>query len=213
MTATPATLAAAVDGRRFETREAWLLGAIEALRPLFAEIEVEVPAVRVSVGWPGGRGKKGTVIGQCWPGLASEDGMGQIFISPILNDPARILDVLAHELIHAVNHAAGQNGHGADFARIAKPLGLTGKMTATVASEDLAARLAEIAEVLGAFPHAAMVGTLQGGAEGPKKQGTRMLKVECAQGLGYKVRMTRSWIEEVGFPICPCHGEEMVLGA
>ena len=43
-----------------------------------------------------------------------------------------------------------------------------------------------------------------------KKQGTRMLKVVCANGTGYTVRMTRLWIDTYGTPKCPCCNKAMV---
>jgi len=191
---------------RFSTREEWLVAAVEALRPLFAEVGEEIPAVRVSVGWPGGRGRKNSVIGQAWAKEAAADGVAQVFISPVLDDASRVLDVLAHEIVHVVDE--NKSGHKGRFARIAKGIGLEGKMTATVAGEALKARLDEIAADLGAYPHAALAS--MDGADGPKKQTTRMLKVECANGSGYIVRTTRKWLDEVGFPLCPCHREEML---
>lgn len=202
MTATTATKPAT-----FTTREEWLVAAVAALTPLFAAVEATVPAVRVSVGWPGGRGKKNAVIGQCWSTAASSDKVAQLFISPVLDDATRVLDVLTHELVHAVDDC--QSGHKGAFAKIAKALGLEGKMTATVAGEVLKGTLDEIAATLGDYPHAALAAQADG-ADGPKKQGTRMLKVECASGSGYIVRMTRTWIDDVGLPICPCHQAEMV---
>jgi len=190
----------------YNTREEWLVAAVAALSPLYAELGEELPAVRVSVGWPGGSGRKNSVIGQCWATKQSADNVAQVFISPVLDDAARVLDVLAHELVHAIDDC--QSGHKGRFAKIAKGLGLTGKMTATVAGDELKARLDEIAAELGAYPHAKL--SAGGGADSPKKQGTRMLKVECAEGSGYVVRMTRKWIDEFGAPTCPCHSERMV---
>lgn len=40
------------------------------------------------------------------------------------------------------------------------------------------------------------------------KQGTQMLKVECASS-GYTLRTTAKWLDAFGAPICPCHGEAM----
>lgn len=192
-------------------RETWLIAAVEALAPLFAEAGAEIPSVRVSVGWPGGSSRsRNHAIGQCWATGASADGVAQLFISPVLDDAVRVLDVLAHELVHAVDNC--KSGHKGAFAKLAKAIGLEGKMTATVAGETLKAHLGLVAEKLGAYPHAALVAGGEG-AEGPKKQGTRMLKVTCAEGSGYKVRMTRQWIDEVGLPLCPCHREEMMLEA
>lgn len=189
------------------TREAWLVSAVEALAPLFAEIGESLPTVRVSVGWPGGRGPKTAVIGQCWATGAAADKVSQVFVSPVLDDAARVLDVLAHELIHALDDC--QSGHKGRFVKVARALGLEGKATATVAGADLKARLDAIAEALGAYPHAALANV--DGADGPKKQGTRMLKVVCPES-GYTLRTTKKWLEEFGAPFCPCHREEMSLG-
>lgn len=189
------------------TREEWLTAAIAKLAPLFEQLGETLPVVRVSVGFPGGRGKKGNVIGQCWSAASATDGISQLFISPVLDDAARVLDVLAHELVHAVDDC--KSGHRGPFARIAKGLGLEGPMPATTASPELKLVLDEIAADLGAYPHAALAKTAEG-ADGPKKQGTRMLKVECAEGSGYVVRMTRKWLDEFGAPTCPCHGAEMI---
>lgn len=211
---------------RYATREEWLVAAVEALTPLFTAIGATVPAVRVSVGWPGGRGDKSATIGQCWASIASEDKVAQIFISPVLDDAPRVLDVLAHELVHAVDDC--QSGHKAAFAKIAKGIGLTGKMTATIAGEELKLKLDDIADELGAYPHSALAKgfTIRAGipsgpegepgepGDGPilgePKQTTRMRKTECAQGSGYIARLTRKWLDEYGTPICPCHNERMV---
>ncbi|MFD6638362.1 hypothetical protein ACFWDN_21375 [Micromonospora chalcea] len=203
---TPAEAPAEVPAETVATREAWLMGAVEALTPVFAEQGATLPAVRVSVGWPGGRGKKNAVIGQCWNSHASADKVPQVFISPVLDDAAQVLATLVHELVHAWDDC--KSGHKGDFAKLAKRLGLEGKMTATVAGEVLKARLAEIAEALGVYPHARL-STGEGGA-GEKKQTTRMLKVECAD-CGYTARTTKKWLEEVGAPLCPCNREEMVI--
>ncbi|AWY06679.1 SprT-like protease [Microbacterium phage Zeta1847] len=192
---------------KFSTREEWLTAAIEALRPIFAAAGAELPAVRVSVGWPGGAGRKNSVIGQCWATAASSDKVAQLFISPVLDDAVRVLDVLVHELVHAVDDC--QSGHKGAFAKLAKAVGLEGKMTATVAGDELKAKLEAIAAELGAYPHAAIIPALSG----VKKQSTRMLKVECTEGSGYIVRMTRKWLDEFGEPSCPCHGERMAEAA
>ena len=189
----------------FATREEWLLAATAELSTIFEAVGETLPAIRVSVGWPGGRGKKGNVIGQCWAASAATDNVAQIFVSPTLDDAERVLDVLAHELVHAVDDC--KSGHKGRFAKVAKAIGLTGKMTETVAGDDLKVELCGILNRIGAYPHAALMGGE--GADGPKKQGTRMLKVECAEDSGYVVRMTRKWLDEYGAPKCPCHDVAM----
>lgn len=184
-----------------QTREEWLNAMVAKLRPVFAEHEATIPSkVRVTCGWPstGALAQKTRRIGECWPESASADGTREILVSPVLADSVEVAAVLVHELVHAALPAGV--GHGAPFARLAKSLGLTGKMTATVAGEALRARLAAMVEA--PYPHAVLDMSKR------RKQGTRMLKVECPD-CGYTVRTTAKWIE-VGMPACPC-GAEMVL--
>ncbi|MEU4568633.1 hypothetical protein [Micromonospora sp. NPDC023956] len=188
-----------------DTREAWLVEAIEAMRPLFAEVGEEIPTVRVSVGWPGGRGKKGNVIGQCWNSHAAADKVAQVFISPVLDKAADVLATLAHELVHAVDDC--QSGHKGRFAKVAKGIGLAGKMTATHAGEELAQKLAAMSDFLGPYPHARLANPSAG--QGEKKQSTRMIKCQCE--CGYTARTTRKWLDEVGPPLCPCNREPMTV--
>ena len=191
-----------------KTREQWLLQAVKALEPDFKKAGVELPPVRVSIGWPGGRGNKQHVIGQCWMSAAVADGQPAIFISPALSEekPERILGVLIHELVHAV----GNYGHKGQFSRLAKQMGLTPPWTATGESEPLKERLARLAKRLGPFPHAVvdpghgLVGT---GPARPPVQTTRMLKLACPE-CGYTVRTTAKWIS-VGLPICPVEGYDL----
>ena len=124
----------------------------------------------------------------------------EIFISPKLAQPLRVADVLVHELVHvAVGIDAGHRGA---FAACARKIGLAGKLTSTHAGPDLVALLTPILEQLGPYPHA----PLNESGSPVKRQGTRMLKIECP-GCGYTARTTAKWLE-VGLPTCPC-GEDM----
>lgn len=201
------------------TREQWLEHAAELVRPVIEEQGVSLPKVRVSVGWPKGSrgGKTVHAIGQCWCGSASADGTHEIFVSPELDDPARVLDVLAHELVHA---ACGiKAGHGPEFKRVAEGIGLAGRMTATVAGPEFERFAKATCRTLGKFPHARLGGMGAGsgrptpkgqpgsdgdGSDAPK-QGTRMLKATCSnEDCGMVVRTTRKWIESPGLPTCAC---------
>lgn len=211
---------------RVFTREEWLTLAVEQLRPVFREVTGEdIPPVRVSVGFPGGRGDRSNVIGQCWHNSAATDGRFHIFVSPVLDDAPRVLDVLLHELVHATD--GNQSGHKGRFAQWAKDLGLAGKMTATVAGEDLAQDLKDLVRWnLGAYPHGALTGggmvggkpgapgpvpgAPGGGTSSHPKQGTRMVKVSCHCDPKdpYILRMTRKQIDR-GLPGCGLCGERM----
>jgi len=186
------------------TREQWLLKMTDAVRPLFANAGNPLPEkLRVSCGWPVGRAlasptSKNRTIGQCWPTSLSADKTPEVFISPYLDDAVLVAAVLVHELVHVVDDC--QNGHGPVFKRIATAVGLEGKMTATVAGEPLAAKLAKLAEKIGKYPHASL------DRSQIKKQSTRLIKVVCPE-CEYTVRTTAKWIE-IGLPVCAC-GEEM----
>lgn len=192
-----------------DNRESWLIIAATELATILEAEGETMPPMRVSVGWPGGRGKKSTVVGQCWPSTVAEDGVAQIFMSPVRGeaDTLHVLGTLLHEMIHAVDDCT--SGHKGNFARIAKAVGFLPKLTsADNRSEELDAQLGEVAEKIGPFPHAAIV-TGARGSEDPKKQGTRMLKVACVNGTGFIVRMTQKWIDELGLPFCACCQVEM----
>ena len=183
-----------------ETREQWLLGGIAALRTVFRDAGHAIPSnVRATCGWPSksALARKKQRIGECWADTMSEDKHFEIFISPSLSDPARVLDTLAHELVHA--SVGLEAKHGKVFRHCALAIGLEGKMTATHAGDKLSARLHALADELGAYPHGALHG--KDATTGEKKQTARMIKVECSC-CGYVARTTAKWLEH-GAPLCP----------
>lgn len=157
------------------TREEWLNKFVDKARVMFDSVDCPLPEkVRVSIGHSS-KGVRSKVIGECWAAEAAADKVCEIFITPGLqSDASRVAGVLTHELVHAaVGHEAG---HGAGFRKPAKALGLEGKMTATTEGEAWHSWADPILAELGPFPGAALSGLLPGGK---KKQGTRMIKVEC----------------------------------
>lgn len=192
---------------RPQTREQWLEHAVLILADrVFRPADIELPAVRISVGWPsrGGVGTKKKVIGQCWKANVASDGVAQVFISPVLGSSDRdelvkMLGVIVHELIHAVDDC--ESGHKGEFIRMGKAVGLTGKWTATIPGPELDVLLGQILADLGPFPHAAL-NPFEMEKQRPK-QTTRMLKLECPAD-GYIVRTTAKWIDDLGLPKCPC---------
>lgn len=184
------------------TREAWLDAAVVALKPMFAEIARTVPeVVRISTGWS--RGAKKNSVGWCWRSDVADDKSSNIFISPTLADPITILAVILHELCHAVDDC--KSAHGGDFRKMWGQHGFVGKPTASTPGDPLRARLTELLDQLGAYPHAALNPGMQ-----VKTQGTRMLKL-VAGCCGYTVRTSQKWIDE-GLPSCPC-GSDMELAS
>jgi hypothetical protein len=189
--------------KKFATREAWLEQAATLIaKEIFTPKGFTVPKVRVSIGFPGARGGL-KAIGSHWTPEASDDKVGQVFISPVLSDPIDVQAVLVHELVHAtVGNGAG---HGKVFKACAEKVGLEGKMRATVAGKDLAAKLKDLTKKLGPLPH----GRLNPGLSPTKKQGTRMLKVTCI-ATDYTVRMAKKWLDTFGPPTCPCCDQTML---
>lgn len=174
-------------------REQWLSKAVKELTKLFKDEGYTVPElIRASCGFAHRSSK---AIGQCWAPSVSSGGYHEIFISPVLSDVARVLDVLAHEMVHAV--VGVSHGHKAPFTKCAKAIGLTGKMTATVAGDKFTNNIQPIIGRLPEYPHSKM-----SPGSGKKKQGTRLIKGLCPS-CGYTIRVTQKWIE-VGFPTCPC---------
>lgn len=186
------------------TREAWLQALAEELRPWFSELDVTVPPVRIGVGFTS-KGARSNRIGECWSPTASSDGVVEVFMHPKLATPEEVGPVLVHELIHA--GVGTEAKHGPHFKRPALALGLTGRMTATVATPELMKRLVPVFKALGPYPHGAF--TPGGGSSTGPKQTTRMLKVECPS-CGYLVRTTQKWLDEA-IPECPLGHGEMVV--
>ena len=172
-------------------REKWLIKAVQVLKKeIFEPKGYKVPQVRVSVGFTGAR--KSKAIGSCWNKEAAKDQVAQIFISPVIDQSFRVLDILAHELIHAIYPKAGHRG---SFRKAALDIGLTGKMTATVAGPELRECLNALIKTLGDYHHASLnIDDFR------KKQSTRLLKAEC-QSCGYIIRVTKKWAE-MGLPEC-----------
>jgi len=164
-------------------RQQWLELAVEALRARFAAVGYVIPMeIRFAIGWP----KRATTcgaVGECWATSASSDRHAELFVSPELTEGARILDVLAHELVHAT--VGTGVGHKKPFRDCALKIGLVGPMRATTAGTEFQAW----AEAL-----------------------MRLLKCECSR-CGYTVRITRKWLTIAGPPICPTDHIRLTLAA
>ncbi len=190
-----------------KNREAWLTRCAKLLEPHFRKLAGidSMPPYRVSCGFPHKRAAgRNRTIGQHRPPSRSADKLSEIFISPVLDDPMTVAATLCHELVHAAPESG--TGHGKEFGRIARAMGLAGKLTATVPGE-LFKQLAEpMLKKLGPYPH----GALDANTAAVASQSTRLLKASCEE-CGYVVRVTRKWALEVGTPLCPCNQEPMEL--
>lgn len=190
-------------------REAWLQAANKLINEsIFKPVGQPIPKEhRVTCGFPSVRAlsAKNARIGECWDKKTSQDKHAEIIISMRLDDPLRVLDVLVHEDVHAI--VGCECGHKGPFAKLARQVGLQGKLTATVASPELIEKLKVISKKLGAYPHSRINAMAQ-----HKKQTTRLIKCECGD-CGYIARTTMTWLAEVGAPLCPCNGEPMKFEA
>lgn len=193
----------------FKTREAWLQAAANTFREtLFTPNSYTCPPIQISVGWPAGSrgGSKYKAIGQCWSNKAAADNLHHIFISPEIDNPKRVLDILIHEMAHAT--VGISEGHNKVFRKCALKVGLTGKMTATIATDELNTQLDSIINTyLGEFPH----GKLSAEDRPKPKQKSRMIKVACLNNCtDLSVRLARKWIDLDLCPRCPECKESMI---
>jgi hypothetical protein len=182
-------------------REDWLQAVAERMAPWFGDLGCPLPKVRMAVGFTSG-GKRTKRIGECWSSQSSADGTCEIFIVPTIDDASRVADILAHELVHAAVGTAAK--HGPIFRRVARAIGLQGRMTATIAGPLFLERVAPILTAVGPLPHARL-----GQSSGPPKQTTRLLKCQCPK-CGYTVRVAAKWLDTAGPPICPQDGTVMI---
>jgi hypothetical protein len=183
-------------------RQHWLERAVEAMRNKFIGAGYTVPQkIRVSIGWPKRAASCGA-IGECWATEASSDRHAELFVSPELTEGGRILDVLAHELVHATVGTAA--GHRKPFKQCALKIGLQGPMRSTTASPEFEGWTRALMQRIGPYPAGYLTDT--------PKQGTRMLKCECAT-CGYTVRITRKWLTLAGPPICPTDRIPLIAAA
>ena len=180
-----------------KTREAWLLNAAEKLKPLFKKQGYDVPNVQVSCGFTSTG--KSRHAGECWSTKASDAAKNEIYISPKYADTVEVMDILVHELVHAVDNC--EHKHGAEFKKIALAVGLEGKMRSASASAKLKNELIKIAETLAPYPHVKLNIPTIIRAYKPRP------KARCSE-CGYEIGIFKKW-QHLGAPICPVHKIEM----
>ena len=179
-------------------REGWLQSAVKEVSPLFKLLGYQVPSVEISVGFTG-CGKNTNSIGECWPTVLAGDNSNHIFITPTLEDPFQVLEVITHELVHAIDDC--KHKHGKEFKRIATQIGLEGPMRATTAGDILSIELRRIAKELGKFPHRKLSLPI-------KKMVIRQRpSAECPE-CEYRVPMLKLYCQ-FGAPLCPIHKVQM----
>jgi hypothetical protein len=194
---------------KYPNRETWLLAAIDAFRPTFDRILQDyddaygVPDdVRISVGFGyGAKQETPFIAGQTWARRATErDNAPTVFIGPMLDSPDEVLTVLVHELIHVALDC--EDGHVGRFKSVAESIGLVPPLLQSHAGEFLAMEIADVVQLLGPYPHAALnvhasapviVGSDGNPITGPERPIT----------VGPKPQVSR-WFKRVCLnPVCP----------
>jgi hypothetical protein len=203
------SMSATTTTRPAQTREGWLTAAAEELWPrIIAAGGTRPETCRYSCGWPSKsalmRASSTTRrIGEAWH-AGSDDEAREIFISPALAKPYDVLDVLAHEMVHAA--LKGDAGHGPAFQRVCKGAGLekkNGKWTQAGAGDRLAEELKALAETLGTYPHAKLDAQPKPGKSG------RMVKGFCADCGVILYGSRNAW--DQGLPQCGACGGDFVI--
>lgn len=117
-------------------------------------------------------------MGQCHYKQSTGNNKHEIIISNRLNgngkktDSTRIAHVVLHEMIHTCTYG---HGHKGEFKRLARALGMDGKLTSTENSPELEKRMKEnIVDILGKFPHKAVTTKTS-------FKGSRLLKITCTE--------------------------------
>ena len=189
----------------YQTREQWLEAAMSELSPRFAALGHPLPdKIRVTCGFTSGgtRKRNGKAqIGECWDASRSGDQAFEIMVSPVEDDPVKVLAILTHELCHA---AAGLTcGHRGTFAKLARGMKLEGALNATFGGIDFANIGGTVLRAIGDYPHAKLDTFKR------PKQGIRMQLCRC-DTCGYSVRTTAKWLS-YGAPHCPNHGAMTIV--
>jgi hypothetical protein len=166
--------------------------------------------LRIAIGFTSS-GQRSKRIGECWDNRCSEDGYFEIFIRPDLGEskellPMQVAAILGHELIHAAVGIAA--GHGMEFRRVAKGIGLVGS---TTAGPEFELAMQPILQAAGPLPHGRLRLTAGANSHSGKRkpQNSRQIKCTCAD-CGYSVHTTGKWLALAGAPLCPNHGRMQI---
>ena len=190
------------------TREDWLMQAsklieTQILSPQGASMPEKYD---IGVGFP----SVTKAIGQAWSKDASVDeNTYHILIAPTLGnkDIINMLQVLLHEMIHC--SVGIDQKHGGEFKRVARAVGLEGRLTATYVSEgsDLYNQLKSVSEQVGwEYPHQEIV--LK--PKETKPRAKNFVQLVSPNNPEYIVKMKKDIYEAMGAPVDP-EGDEMEI--
>lgn len=186
------------------TREQWLNALAKKLRPIVAAHHSGdfTDKLRLSCGYPTS-GNRTNTIGECIYPQSSADGHTEVFVRPDIAEGLAVAEIVVHELIHA---ALGPGyAHGPVFKKLATAVGLRGKMKATHAGDELKARLSEIVEKLGPYPHSALV--VQRAGRGSVAKGNKAQRNVTCPLCGFRAKVYTDQLS-MGRAKCP-DGDEL----
>jgi len=173
-------------------REQWLTLAAQLITSTIIQPNSNKPLItdyRVSIAPPTQK-----CAAQCHNRASSTASINEVFISGQTDDSLKICADLTHELVHVQDDC--QSAHRGYFRATMEKIGFKTPMTATHldnASDAIRHQLAEIVELLGPIPHAAMIT-----ANMPKQKGRNGSKIECyAIGCEFKANISNKWVAEI----------------
>lgn len=179
------------------------------VKPAQICLTVQSKGRRQALGWfaPLRWGSKKTAPG-------SETAVHEINLSAEYLREHNMGETLLHELAHAENQilgirdCSGPRMHNRKFKEMAERLGLEVKPR----DKSVGYGYTDLADIGRKFLESIkfdreVFESYRGSAEGKgAKPGSRLIKCECAN-CGYVCRTTRTWLDDVGPPHCPDHGE------
>lgn len=184
-----------------QQREEWLNRATGLFTRHWATLGVKVPSdVQLSCGFPGG-GSIRRRIGECWSRSRSARKVNQVFISPVIDNPIKALDILGHELLHAVEDC--RSGHGRNFTKLSGRVGYSGGKSSSAETPQAKAMIAGMCKVLGKYPHGAV-----SIPEKKAKTSSGLHKFTCEEH-GDVLYTTEKKVAKFGAPKCRKCGGEM----
>ena len=199
-------------------RETYLNIMIDKALPLFDNAGFNMSEIRdrlkVSCSFiKGTRGSANNAIGVHYNTTCSKNGNHEMMIEPSVDNSLTAISVLIHEMVHSIQTHLYHDSkgflnvrpHGKEFAKIAKCVGLEGKMTATIPGERLKETINGWIKEVGEYPHSSL------NLSKVKKQTTRNLKVQCsAMHCNNHFRASRLKILSYQTNICiACGGSTM----
>ena len=193
---------------QYRTGQGWLQAGAKLLhKHVFSKAGYSMPNIVTTIGFPSHQAVSPVrrTGGQCWASSVSENGVNFICISPLIKTDVERLDILAHEMVHAVDDL--KSGHRGNFVKICKDIGLTkGAPSSASAGAALMHIVEQISRELGPCPFTALNYTPR-----VRKAAKPTHKLECPQ-CKFACRTSEGEVE-VGLPTCACGAKLVDLSA